>query len=99
MHCADLVLVGRSTCESLLVAEAGGLPRITAVSAGPDGGQDREPPATDQSGLPGAHRPSLAEGDLMQTTEEVSMQPEPLGRRTFTVREAAQVLGIGRDAT
>ena len=27
------------------------------------------------------------------------MQPEPLGRRTFTVREAAQVLGIGRDAT
>ena len=35
----------------------------------------------------------------MQTREEVSMQPEPLGRRTFTVREAAQVLGIGRDAT
>ena len=27
------------------------------------------------------------------------MQPEPLDRRTFTVREAAQVLGIGRDAT
>ena len=27
------------------------------------------------------------------------MQPEPQGRRTFTVREAAQVLGIGRDAT
>ncbi len=26
------------------------------------------------------------------------MQPEPLDRRTFTVREAAQVLGIGRDA-
>jgi excisionase family DNA binding protein len=27
------------------------------------------------------------------------MQAEPLDRRTFTVREAAQVLGIGRDAT
>ena len=27
------------------------------------------------------------------------MQPEPLERRTFTVREAAKVLGIGRDAT
>ena len=26
MHCADAVLVSRSTCESLLVAEAGGLP-------------------------------------------------------------------------
>ena len=29
----------------------------------------------------------------------MSMQPEPLDRHTFTVREAAQVLGIGRDAT
>jgi excisionase family DNA binding protein len=27
------------------------------------------------------------------------MQLEPLDRRTFTVREAARVLGIGRDAT
>jgi excisionase family DNA binding protein len=27
------------------------------------------------------------------------MHAEPLDRRTFTVREAAQVLGIGRDAT
>jgi excisionase family DNA binding protein len=29
----------------------------------------------------------------------MTMHPEPLHRRTFTVREAAQVLGIGRDAT
>jgi hypothetical protein len=26
MHCADVVLIGRSTCEDLLVAETGGLP-------------------------------------------------------------------------
>ena len=27
------------------------------------------------------------------------MHPEPFDRRTFTVRETARVLGIGRDAT
>jgi len=26
MHCVDIVLIGRSTCEDLLVAETGGLP-------------------------------------------------------------------------
>jgi hypothetical protein len=27
------------------------------------------------------------------------MHPEPLDRRTFSVREAGRVLGIGRDGT
>jgi SAM-dependent methyltransferase len=36
-----------------------------------------------------------------QTTRDAARlaSSEPLDRRTFTVREAAQVLGIGRDAT
>ncbi len=44
-------------------------------------------------------RPYLRPEFTLRIGRTMTMHLQPLDRRTFTVREAAQVLGIGRDAT